>query len=102
MNSKLKSPEMDRFFRAILSLNTLEECYAFFEDACTVNELITVAQRFEVARLLYNDTKHLDVRLKTGASSATVSRVSRALHYGEDGYTLVLDRLKEQGEDISE
>ena len=94
MNSKLKTPEMDQLFQGIVSLRSVEECYAFFEDICTVSELLAIAQRLEVARLLSEDTKNQEICEKTGASSATVSRVGRALHYGEDGYAMVLERLK--------
>ena len=94
MNSKLKTPEMDQLFQGIVSLRSVEECYAFFEDICTVSELLAIAQRLEVARLLSEDTKYQEICEKTGASSATVSRVGRVLHYGEDGYAMVLERLK--------
>ena len=94
MNSKLKTSEMDQLFQGIVSLRSVEECYAFFEDICTVSELLAIAQRLEVARLLSEDTKYQEICEKTGASSATVSRVGRALHYGEDGYAMVLERLK--------
>ncbi len=94
MNSKLKTPEMDQLFQGIVSLRSVEECYVFFEDICTVSELLAIAQRLEVARLLSEDTKYQEICEKTGASSATVSRVGRALHYGEDGYAMVLERLK--------
>ena len=94
MNSKLKTPEMDQLFQGIVTLRSVEECYAFFEDICTVSELLAIAQRLEVARLLSEDTKYQEICEKTGASSATVSRVGRALHYGEDGYAMVLERLK--------
>ena len=94
MNSKLKTPEMDQLFQGIVSLRSVEECYAFFEDICTVSELLAIAQRLEVARLLSEDTKYQEICEKTGASSATVSRVGRALQYGEDGYAMVLERLK--------
>ncbi len=85
---------MDQLFQGIVSLRSVEECYAFFEDICTVSELLAIAQRLEVARLLSEDTKYQEICEKTGASSATVSRVGRALHYGEDGYAMVLERLK--------
>ena len=101
MNHKLKTPEMDRFFRAVLSLRTEKECYAFFEDICTVSELLAIAQRLEVAKMLSEDARYQDICDKTGASSATVSRVNRALHYGEDGYALVLERIKNESEDGS-
>lgn len=98
MNSKLKTPEMDQLFQAILSLRSSEECYAFFEDICTVSELLAIAQRLEVAKMLSEDAKYQEICDKTGASSATISRVNRALNYGEDGYSLVLDRLKGKGQ----
>ena len=85
---------MDQLFQGIVSLRSVEECYAFFEDICTVSELLAIAQRLEVARLLSEDTKYQEICEKTGASSATVSRVGRALHYGEEGYAMVLERLK--------
>ena len=94
MNSKLKTPEMDQLFQGIVSLRSVKECYAFFEDICTASELLASAQRLEVARLLSENTKYQEICEKTGASSATVSRVGRALHYGEDGYAMVLERLK--------
>ena len=101
MNNKLKTPEMDQFFRAVLSLRTEEECYAFFEDICTVSELLAIAQRLQVARMLSEEARYQDICDRTGASSATISRVNRALHYGEDGYALVLERLKNESEDGS-
>ena len=96
MNSKLKSAEMDQLFKAILSLQNVEECYAFFEDICTASELLAIAQRLEVAKMLSHDIKYQEIGEKTGASSATISRVARALRYGEEGYNLVLERLKEE------
>ena len=101
MNNKLKTPEMDQFFRAVLSLRTEKECYAFFEDICTVSELLAIAQRLQVARVLSEEARYQDICDRTGASSATISRVNRALHYGEDGYALVLERLKNESEDGS-
>lgn len=96
MNSKLKTEEVDSLFHAILTLQTVEECYSFFEDACTVNELISLAQRFEVARMLREKKTYLEIAEKTGASTATISRVNRSLNYGNDGYDMVLERMKEQ------
>ena len=101
MNNKLKTPEMDQIFRAVLSLRTEKECYAFFEDICTVSELLAIAQRLQVARMLSEEARYQDICDRTGASSATISRVNRALHYGEDGYALVLERLKNESEDGS-
>ena len=93
MNEKMKDEKMDLLFRAILSLETLDECYNFFEDLCTVNELLSLSQRFEVASMLKDGKTYLDIAEKTGASTATISRVNRSLNYGNDGYDLVFGRL---------
>ncbi|MDQ7820916.1 MAG: YerC/YecD family TrpR-related protein [Armatimonadota bacterium] len=93
VNPKLKDPLVDRFFEAVLSLRTPEECYRFFEDVCTVAEIKAMAQRLEIARLLYQGHTYEDVARRTGASSATISRVRRFLEYGADGYRLVFERL---------
>ncbi len=93
VNPKLRDPHTDRLFEAILALRTVEECYRFFEDLCTVHELRALAQRFHVARLLHEGATYEEVVRRTGASSATVSRVKRFLEYGADGYRLVLRRL---------
>ena len=93
MNDKLKSPATDLLFDAVLSLRTREECYRFFEDICTINELISLSQRFEVAGMLTAHKTYLEIAEKTGASTATISRVGRALNYGNDGYKLILERL---------
>ncbi|MCX7714766.1 MAG: YerC/YecD family TrpR-related protein [Clostridia bacterium] len=97
MNEKIKDDNMDILFEAILKLKTIEECYNFFEDLCTVSELKSMSQRLEVALML--DEKHVytDIAAKTGASTATISRVNRALHYGAEGYRLIISRLKEKG-----
>ena len=81
-------------FEAILALETPEECRAFFQDLCTVAELRAMAQRLEVAQLLDEGLIYNDILQRTGASSATISRVNRALQYGADGYKTVLPRLK--------
>ncbi len=94
MNPKLKSPSMDRLFAAIRTLKSQDECYAFFEDLCTVNELLSLSQRFDVAQMLREKETYLEIAERTGASTATISRVNRALNYGNDGYDLVMDRLK--------
>ncbi|RKQ84740.1 YerC/YecD family TrpR-related protein [Brockia lithotrophica] len=92
---KLRDSGLDSLFEAILTLETLEECYAFFDDLCTVNELKAMAQRFEVARMLVEGETYAAIEEKTGASTATISRVKRSLYYGSDGYALVLRKLKE-------
>ena len=94
MNSRLKAEHMDDLFNAILSLQTIDECYNFFEDLCTVNELLSLSQRFEVASMLRDRKTYLEIAEKTGASTATISRVNRSLNYGCDGYEMVFERLE--------
>ena len=93
--SKLKSEEADHLFAAILALKTEEECYRFFEDICTISEMRSIAQRWEVARLLNAGMTYSSISEKTGASTATVSRVGKCLNYGAEGYRTILDRLGE-------
>jgi len=93
MNKKLKTDAVDHLLDAILCLETREECYSFFEDLCTVNELLSLSQRFEVASMLRNQNTYLEIADKTGASTATISRVNRSLNYGNDGYNMILERL---------
>jgi TrpR-related protein YerC/YecD len=90
---KLRDAALDQLFEAILSLRTTEECYRFFDDLCTVGELKSLAQRLQVARMLRDGCTYHQIEQETGASTATISRVKRCLHYGSDGYRLVLDRL---------
>ncbi|PWM41613.1 MAG: hypothetical protein DBX52_01610 [Clostridiales bacterium] len=97
MMSKLQNPEVDHLFQAVLSLQTLEECYSFFEDACTIKEIQEIAQRFEVACQLEAGKNYLEVNRNTGASTATICRVNKCLHYGKDGYKTVIQRLKPKG-----
>ena len=98
MNKKIKTQAVDNLFEAILSLKTKEECYSFFEDLCTVNELLSLSQRFEVASMLNNKSTYLEIAEKTGASTATISRVNRSLNYGNDGYELVFSRIQQPKE----
>lgn len=93
MNSKLKDEYSDRLFEAILSLETIEECYNFFEDIGTIAEIKAFAQRFAVAGMLTEKKTYKEIHEKTGASEATISRVNRCLNYGADGYRLALERL---------
>lgn len=93
MNKKIKTESVDSLFDAILCLETRAECYSFFEDLCTVNELLSLSQRFEVAAMLKNRKTYLEIAEKTGASTATISRVNRSLNYGNDGYEMVFNRL---------
>jgi len=92
-SGKLKDELLDRLFEAILQLKTRDECYQFFEDICTVAELKSLAQRLEVAKMLQENRTYGEIAGRTGASTATISRVKRCLNYGADGYKLVLERL---------
>ena len=94
MNDKLKSLNVEFLFNAILELKNMDECCAFFEDLCTVQELRAMAQRIQVAKMLSENRVYSDIVSETGASTATISRVNRSLHYGCDGYAVVFDRLK--------
>ena len=93
MSKKLRTEAVDHLFEAILSLENKEECYKFFEDVCTVNELLSLSQRFEVARMLRMQKTYLDIAEQTWASTATISRVNRSLNYGNDGYDMVFARM---------
>ena len=93
MNKKIRTEAVDQLFDAVLSLENREECYRFFEDLCTVKELLSLSQRLEVAEMLREDKTYLEIGEKTGASTATISRVNRSLSYGEDGYDLVFRSL---------
>ena len=95
MNNKLQNENMDFLFKAILSLETLEECYRFFEDLCTVQELKTLSQRIVVAKMLSEKSVYTDIVEQTGASTATISRVNRSLQYGCDGYDKIFERINE-------
>ena len=97
MNSKLKTEPVEHLFDAILTLETKEDCYKFFEDVCTIKELLAMAQRYEVAKLLDEKLTYLDIADRTGASTATISRVNRSLIYGEDGYEMVFSNLHING-----
>ncbi len=97
MNPKIKTPQADHFLKAILTLENLEECYLFFEDVCTVNELTSLAQRFAVATMLKEGKTYMEIAQETGASTATISRVKRSLDFGNNAYDIVLKRMKEKG-----
>ena len=92
--SKLKSKEMDHLFEAILKLKTVEECYRFFDDLCTIGELQALSQRLEVAIQLSKGITYHEIAEDTGASTATISRINKCLTYGAEGYQLILDRMK--------
>ena len=95
-DSKLKNEQTDLLFEAILSLNSQEECYRIFEDLCTIHEIQALAQRLEVAKLLRERITYHEIAERTGASTATISRVNRCLTYGADGYNIVLDRMEKE------
>lgn len=96
MNDKLRNEEMDRLFEAILHLENVEECYRFFEDVCTINELQSLSQRFEVAGMLRRQNTYVEITEKTGASTTTIGRVNRTLNYGNGGYQLAFERMEEE------
>ena len=93
MNKKIKTLAVDSLFGAILTLKDLDECYAFFEDVCTVHELLSLAQRYQVAMMLRQKNTYLELAEKTGASPATTSRVNRSLNFGHDGHDITFERL---------
>ena len=93
MSDKIRDEQTDNLFRAVLSLNNIDECYAFFEDLCTVSELREMAKRLTAARMLNNNYIYSEISDKTGLSTATISRVNRCLKYGNDGYAEILRRL---------
>lgn len=97
MNKLPKKPRNEAMYKAILSLKTVEECMAFFDDLCTVSELLAMEQRFQVASCLKDGMIYNDILAETGASSATISRVNRSLQYGKGGYDIVFGRAG-QGE----
>ena len=96
MSKKIRTEAVDYLFSAILSLKDKEECYTFFEDVCTINELLSLSQRFEVAKMLREKKTYLEIAEKTGASTATISRVNRSLNYGNDGYDMVFERIDQE------
>lgn len=95
MQNKLQQESVDYLYKAIMALETDAECRAFFEDLCTVQELKALSQRMQVAKMLHNQKVYNDIVAQTGASTATISRVNRALHYGSDGYKMILEKLGE-------
>ena len=99
MSKKIRTEAVDHLFEAILCLKDKEECNTFFEDVCTINELLSLSQRFEVAKMLTDKRTYLDISEKTGASTATISRVNRSLNYGNDGYEMVFARMRKNDEE---
>lgn len=102
INDKKKSKDFEFLFNAVLKLETVEECYSFFEDLCTMQELISISQRLRVAKLLTEKKIYNDIVKDTGASTATISRVNRTLNYGSGGYMLAFDRMEPEDGEKSE
>ena len=98
MNKHLKKPRNEEMYKAILTLNTVEELMKFFDDLCTVSELQAMEQRYQVAVLLSEGMIYNDILEKTGASSATISRVNRSLNYGTDAYRMIFARMRDEDE----
>ncbi|MGN0797783.1 MAG: YerC/YecD family TrpR-related protein [Christensenellales bacterium] len=94
--SSWHTQEVDELFKAITKLESVEECYKFFEDACTINEILGMAQRLKAAKMLIGGANYNDISAATGMSSATISRVNKCIEYGNGGYKIVLDRLVEE------
>jgi TrpR-related protein YerC/YecD len=92
--SRFKRDDIDKLFQAVLMLETEEDCYRFFEDICTINEIHAIAQRLEVAKLLNEKKTYSEIEEMTGASTATISRINKCLVYGADGYKLVLAKTE--------
>ncbi|MDY5957715.1 YerC/YecD family TrpR-related protein [Frisingicoccus sp.] len=98
MNKKIRTSAVETLFEAIIKLESVDECFDFFEDLATINEILSLSQRFEVARMLRQHKTYLEIAEKTGASTATISRVNRSLNYGNDGYDLAIQRIQEKQE----
>ena len=95
---KLHTEQVDELFEAILALESVEECYRFFEDACTVKEILEIAQRLKTARMLSEGANYVEINRETGCSTATISRVRRCMEYGSGGYKTVLERVARKDE----
>ena len=99
MNKKIRTAAVETLFNAIIKLETVDECFDFFEDLATINEILSLSQRFEVARMLRQHKTYLEIAEKTGASTATISRVNRSQNYGNDGYDLAIQRIQDNQEE---
>ena len=99
MSKNIRNESTDGLFQAILSLQDMDECYTFFEDVCTINEIQSLSQRFEVAKLLREKRTYLEIAEQTGASTATISRVNRSLNYGNVGYDMVFRRMEQEDQE---
>lgn len=93
---EIRGEELDEFFELFLVLETVEECYSFFDDLCTVNEINAMLQRFRVAKMLYNGNTYSQIEAETGASTATISRTKRSLYHGNDMYDILFKRMKKK------
>lgn len=96
-DSKFKREDIDELFKAILLLENEEDCYRFFEDICTINEIHSIAQRLQVARLLSENKTYSEIENITKASTATISRINKCLVYGSDGYRRIIERMDKAG-----
>lgn len=94
--SKIRDKNTDLLFKAVLTLKTLDECYDFFEDICTIKEIKSIAQRVVVAKMLMENKVYSEIVAATGASTATISRVNRSLQYGNGGYKLAFERMENE------
>ena len=94
MNIKIKNEQNDALFNAILTLKNIYECYAFFEDICSVNELNTISQRLKIVKMIREGKVYSEIAAETGASTATITRVNRSIQYGNGSYEMVFERLK--------
>ena len=97
--AKIEKKYLENLYKAILSLESMDECAAFLDDICTIQELEALSQRFEVARLLHEGKNYVDINKLTGASTATICRVSKCLSYGDGGYKTVIQRMEKAGEE---
>lgn len=93
---RLRGEQLDQLFEAVLSLETIEECYRFFDDIATMSEVQSISQRLQVAKMLSEGFTYTAIEKETSASTATISRVRRCLNYGSDGYEMVLNRIEEK------
>jgi len=98
MPHKINDESIDKLFKAVLTLKNVDECYDFFEDLCTMDEIQVFAKRLRAAEMIMDEHVYSDISSQTGLSTATISRVNRALKYGNDGYKMVLSRLEENKE----
>lgn len=99
MEKTIRTESVEEFFRAVMTLQNEEEFFSFFEDICTVQEVVSIAQRFSVARMLHDNKTYVEVAKATGASSATISRVNRSMNFGNGSYDMIFDRLQQEKND---